>query len=181
MNATTKNAIKITIPLLLAVFFGWYTFSKLPVKQFIPYFENANYYWISIGVFLGVLSHLSRAYRWRFMLEPMGFKPKLANNIMAVFIAYLANFGIPRSGEVLRAAVLTNYEDVPFEKGFGTIVAERFADLAMISGIVLITLFLEFDFIYTFFAEKFNPQTLIIAGIGFLVTVGIFVLFFKRC
>ena len=180
MNTTTKKAIKIIIPLLLAVFFGWYTFSKLPVKEIIPYFENANYFWIGLGLVLGILSHLSRAYRWKFMLQPMGYKPKLPNSIMAVFIAYLANFGIPRSGEVLRAAVLTNYEDVPFEKGFGTIVAERFADLAMISGIVLIALFLEFDFIYSFFAEKVNPQTLIFGGLGFLVIGVILLLFFKK-
>ncbi len=179
MNTTTKKAIKIIIPLLLAVFFGWYTFSKLPVKEFIPYFKDANYYWISLGVFFGLLSHLSRAYRWQFMLEPMGYKPKLPNSIMAVFIAYLANFGILRSGEVLRAAVLTNYEDVPFEKGFGTIVAERFADLFIMLGIVLITLYLEFDYIYTFFAEKFNSQTLIFVGLGILV-IGILLLWFFR-
>ena len=180
MNPTTKKVIKISIPLLLAVFFGWYTFSKLPIKDFIPYFENANYYWIALGVFLGILSHLSRAYRWKYMLEPMGYQPKLPNSIMAVFIAYLANFGIPRSGEVLRAAVLTNYEDVPFEKGFGTIVAERFADLAVLLGIIAITLFLEFDFIYAFFSEKFNPKTLIIAGIGLLLLAAIFIVFLKR-
>lgn len=180
MNSTTKKAIKIIIPLLLAVFFGWYTFSKLPVKEIIPYFENANYFWIGLGLVFGILSHLSRAYRWKFMLEPLGYQPKLPNSIMAVFIAYLANFGIPRSGEVLRAAVLTNYEDVPFEKGFGTIVAERFADLTMIFGIVLIALFLEFDYIYTFFAEKFNLQTVIFAGIGFLVLAVVFLFFFKR-
>ena len=50
---------------------------------------------------------------------------------MAVFIAYFANYGIPRSGEVLRAAVATNYENVPFEKSFGTIVGERIADLVV--------------------------------------------------
>ncbi|PTM10677.1 MAG: TIGR00374 family protein [Bacteroidetes bacterium] len=180
MNATTKKAIKIIIPLLLAVFFGWYTFSKLPVTEFIPYFKNANYYFISLGIILGILSHLSRAYRWKYMLEPMGYQPKLPNSIMAVFIAYLANFGIPRSGEVLRAAVLTNYEDVPFEKGFGTIVAERFADLAMLILIIAITLFLEFDYIYDFFAEKVKPQTLVLTCLGLLIVATIFFFFFKR-
>lgn len=180
MKTTTKKAIKITIPLLLAVFFGWYTFSKLPVKEFIPYFENANYYWIGLGVFLGVLSHLSRAYRWKFTLEPLGYKPKLPNCIMAVFIAYLANFGIPRSGEILRAAVLTNYEDVPFEKGFGTIIAERFADLIMMLGIIAITLYLEFDYIYKFFSDKFDGQTLLVFGIVVVIFGIIFLLFFKR-
>lgn len=179
MNATTKKAIKISIPLLLALFFGWYTFSKLPVKEFIPYFKDANYYWIGLGVLLGLFSHLSRAYRWKYMLEPMNYYPKLPNSIMAVFIAYLANFGIPRSGEVLRAAVLTNYENVPFEKGFGTIVAERFADMVMMLIIITIALYLEFDYIYQFFAEKFNPQTLLIAGLGLLV-IGILLLWFIK-
>ena len=114
------------------------------------------------------------------MLEPLGFQPKLPNSIMAVFIAYLANFGIPRSGEVLRAAVLTNYENVPFEKGFGTIVAERFADLAVMFSIIAITLFLEFDFIYCFFSEKFNAQTLIIVGLGLIAMGAIFIVFLKR-
>lgn len=179
MNATTKKAIKISIPLLLALFFGWYTFSKLPVKEFIPYFKDANYYWIGLGVLLGLFSHLSRAYRWKYMLEPMNYYPKLPNSIMAVFIAYLANFGIPRSGEVLRAAVLTNYENVPFEKGFGTIVAERFADMVMMLIIIAIALYLEFDYIYQFFAEKFNPQTLLIAALGLLV-IGILLLWFIK-
>jgi hypothetical protein len=179
LSTVTKKAIKISIPLLLALFFGWYTFIKLPVKEFIPYFKDANYYWIGLGVIFGLLSHLSRAYRWKYMLEPMNYHPKLPNNIMAVFIAYLANFGIPRSGEVLRAAVLANYENVPFEKGFGTIIAERFADLVMMFGIIAITLYLEFDYIYQFFANKFNPQTLLLAGIGFLVAGILLVLFFK--
>jgi uncharacterized protein (TIRG00374 family) len=179
LSTTNKKAIKIVIPLLLAVFFGWYTFSKLPVKEFIQYFKNANYFWIGLGVLLGVLSHLSRAYRWKFMLEPLGYKPRLPNSIMAVFIAYLANFGIPRSGEVLRAAVLTNYEDVPFEKGFGTIVAERVADLVVIFGIIVITLFLEFDYIYEFFIEKFNTQTLLFGGLGLIILATLFFVYLK--
>ena len=180
MNSKTKKAIKIGIPLLLAIFFGWYTFSKLPVEEFIPYFKNANYSWITLGVFCGILSHLSRAYRWKFMLEPLGFKPKLPNSIMAVFIAYLANFGIPRSGEVLRAAVFANYEDVPFEKGFGTIVAERIADMLVMVGIITITLFLEFDFIYQFFQEKFNPITIFFGVVCALILGVIFLVFIKR-
>lgn len=180
MTPKTKKVLKITIPLLLAVFFGWYTFSKLPVKEFIPFFKNANYYWIILGVFCGILSHLSRAYRWKFMLEPLGYKPKLPNSIMAVFIAYLANFGIPRSGEVLRAAVFANYENVPFEKGFGTIVAERIADMLVMLGIIALTLLIEYDFIINFFQEKFNPQTLILMAIGTLALCLLLFVFIRK-
>ncbi len=175
MNKTIKKTIKITTPLLLAFFFGWYTFSRIPVSEIIPYFESANYSWIILGVFCGFLSHLSRAYRWKYLLEPMGYNLRFPNSIMAVFITYLANYGIPRSGEVLRAAVLTNYENVPFEKGFGTIIAERVADFVVLLGIIAFTLFLQFDFIYNILKETFQPTKLIIAG---FIAVGLFAILF---
>jgi len=169
LNKSTKKAIRIFIPLVLAVFFGWYTFSKLPIDKIIPYFEKANYLWVFVGMFCGVLSHLSRAYRWKFMLEPLGYKPKLPNSIMAVFIAYLTNFGIPRSGEVLRAAIFANYEKVPFEKGFGTIVAERVADLLVMLLIILSTLFIQYDFIKELLVKNFNPLTIVIGLIAIIL------------
>lgn len=99
---------------------------------------------------------------------------------MAVFITYLANYGIPRSGEVLRAAVLTNYEDVPFQKGFGTIIAERMADMIILLSIVAITLLIQFDFIFELLQTSFQPNKLILFGaIGIIFSVLIF-LYLKK-
>ena len=90
------------------------------------------------------------------MIEPMGFTLRFPNSLMAVFSAYLINYTIPRAGEISRATILTNYEGVPFEKGFGTIVAERVADALVMFLIVIITFFLEFDFIYNFLFAGIN-------------------------
>ncbi|TGV02309.1 lysylphosphatidylglycerol synthase transmembrane domain-containing protein [Flavivirga rizhaonensis] len=173
MNHKIKRILKITLPLLLGVFLVWYSLSKVSVEELLVYAKNANYTWIILGMFLGLLSHLSRAYRWRFQLEPMGYNIRLGNSIMAVFATYLINYTIPRAGEVARASILANYEDVPFEKGFGTIVAERIADMIVMLGIIAITLFLQFEFIYGFLIEKFNPTKIIIALI-----IGVLLLFF---
>ncbi|MBU3820816.1 flippase-like domain-containing protein [Flavobacteriaceae bacterium XHP0103] len=176
MNPKISKSLKIILPLLLGVFLVWYSLSKVSLDQLISYFQKADYSWIFLGMVLGLLSHLSRAYRWLFMLEPLGFKVKFGNSMMAVFSTYLINYTIPRAGEVARATILTNYERVPFEKGFGTIVAERIADLIMLMLIMAITLFLHFDFIYGFLIEKFNPLNILIAfvALGFLA-----LLFFK--
>lgn len=128
----------------------------------------------------GLLSHLSRAYRWKFQLEPMNYTVKLPNSIMAVFITYLANYGIPRSGEVLRAAVLTNYEGVPFEKAFGTIVAERVADFIILLFIVAITLVLQFDFIFAILEKSFQPQKLIIIAAVAMLFFSLLIVFLKK-
>ena len=163
MNPKISKSLKIILPLLLGVFLVWYSLSKVSLDQLVVYFKKADYGWILLGIVLGFLSHLSRAYRWLFMLEPMGFKVKFGNSIMAVFATYLINYTIPRAGEVARASILTNYEGVPFEKGFGTIVAERMADLIMLLLIILLTLFLHFDFIYGFLIERFNPLNILVA------------------
>ena len=164
----------------MGVFLVWYSLSKVSIEELLVYVKKADYTWIALGMFLGFLSHLSRAYRWRFQLEPMGYKIKFGNSMMAVFATYLINYTIPRAGEVARATIITNYEDVPFEKGFGTIVAERIADMIVMLGIIAITLFLEFDFIYSFLIEEFDPTKIIIALIGLALLVILFSRLIKK-
>lgn len=106
-------------------------------------FFEANYFWIVLSLIIAFLGHLSRAYRWLFLLEPLGYKPKLSNAYHAVMSGYIINYTVPRSGEVARAGLLTASENVPFEKGFATIVVERLIDVMMLGGIVLITTFVQ--------------------------------------
>lgn len=158
----------------------WYSLSQISLTELLLYFKKADYFWVVLGIFFGLLSHLSRAYRWRFQLEPMGYHIKFGNSIMAVFATYLINYTIPRAGEVARASILTNYEAVPFEKGIGTIVAERIADVIVMLGIIMITLFLEFEFIYAFLIDKFDPLKIILGFITLLLLVLIFLRYIKR-
>ena len=169
-----KKILKIILPLVLGGFLVWYSLKDIDSNEFIGYFKKANYRYILLGLFFGVLSHLSRAYRWKFMLAPLGYKPKYTNSILAVLVGYLVNLAIPRAGEISRATVMTNYEEIPFEKGFGTIVAERIADLVMMLSIVVITLFVQFDFIYNKLADNFNPIKIIV-GLTVLI-LGFYIL-----
>jgi uncharacterized protein (TIRG00374 family) len=179
VNKTILKILKISLPILLGVFLIWFSLSKISIEELIKHFKSANYFYVFLGLFLGLLSHLSRAYRWLFQLEPLGYKVKFGNSIMAVFSTYLINYTIPRAGEVARASILTNYEGVPFEKGFGTIVAERVADVLVMLLIIAITLLLEFDFIYNFISEKFNP-TKIILGLSLLIVLGLVFIFYIK-
>ena len=97
----------------------------------------------------------------------MGYHPRLINNILAIFITYIANLGVPRSGEFFRATVLQTYEDIPFEKSFGTIIAERTIDLIMLLLTIGLALTLESDLIYSLLEEKaINPYNVIAILLG---------------
>ena len=170
MNLKIKKIVKIIIPLLFGRALVWYLFTIIPPETLLEYFKNANYWWIALGLLFGILSHLSRAYRWKFMLEPLGYKPRFINSTLAVLVGYFVNLAIPRAGEVSRATVMTNYEGIPFEKGFGTIVAERIADLIMMFLIIGITLLIQFDFIIELLTKNVDPVkigVLLVLCIGF--------------
>ena len=175
-----KKVLKILLPLALGSFLVWYSLSDISLETLGNYFKEANYSFIFLGLFFGILSHLSRAYRWKFMLEPLGFKPKFTNSILAVLVGYLVNLAIPRAGEISRATVMTNYEKIPFEKAFGTIVAERIADLIMMLSIVAITLFVQYDFIYDLLTKNFNPLKISIGLAVLIVGFYIFTSFVKK-
>lgn len=166
--------------MVLGIVLVWYSLSKISFQELVQYFKDANYTFIGLGLLFGLLSHLSRAYRWKFMLEPMGYTLRFPNSVMAIFAAYLINYTIPRAGEISRATILANYEDVPFEKGFGTIVAERITDLLAMGCIVAISFVLEFEFIYQFFTERFSVYKIVLIIVGLLAFAVLFFVFVKR-
>lgn len=176
MNTRFKRLLKIVIPILLGVFLIWYSYYNTSTedrKEIFRYIREADLFWVGISVVIGILSHISRAIRWNYLLEPLGYKPKIRNNILFILIAYFANLGIPRSGEILRATALATYEKVPFQKGFGTIVTERVIDLLMLLLIIFIALISQTQVILSYLKAN---------GIGLtatlvLVAVGIFMLF----
>lgn len=177
MNSSLKKFLKIFVPIAFGLFLVWYSYDSTSPeerKQIVHYISNANPFWVSLSVLIGILSHVSRAVRWNYLLEPMGYKPKISNNLFIVLISYFANLGIPRSGEILRATALTTYEKVPFEKGFGTIVTERVIDLIMLLLIIIVTLTLQTDFILAFLED--NGVNLLGAfGLLFVGILGLFV------
>lgn len=107
--------------------------------------KGANYSWILLSMLLGTLSHLSRALRWKQLLEAIGYKTRVLTTFFAIMIMYFANLAIPRLGEVTRCAILKRYENIPLEKSFGTVVGERALDLVFLGLTFALTCLLQFD------------------------------------
>ncbi|GEQ84649.1 membrane protein [Patiriisocius marinistellae] len=182
MNKTLSKILKIAIPLGLGIFLIWYIYQQFTpsqLKETKEHFKNAHYGFVALSVLLSILSHLSRAYRWSFMLQPLGYTPKLANNFMAISVAYLMNIFIPKSGEVSRGIILDKYENIPFEKGFGTIISERIVDLLFLLAFTGLALFLKFDVLYDYVVSSIPPSFLYKAVIAFVIFTALVLLFLK--
>ncbi len=175
MKSNLKKITFTILPIALGVFLIWFSLSKLKPEDIDAIknsFSTANYWWVALSLFFGILSHLSRAYRWTFMLEPLGYKPKFTNTILTVLIAYLVNLIVPRAGELARATGISKYENIPFEKALGTILSERIADVIMLLSIMATAFFLQTELLseYLFKGNSSGTSYLLytIIGLGFI-------------
>lgn len=148
MNKKIIAALQYCFFFGLGIFLVWWSLHQIPDDKWVD-FKNAlatTRYWMIVPVFLILSgSHLLRALRWRLLMEPMGYKPSLANSFFAVMVGYLANLAVPRLGEVLKCTILARYEKVPAENIVGTIVAERAFDVICLGIVFLLALFFQFD------------------------------------
>lgn len=194
MKKKISKWLSVLLPLFLGVFLIVYQYNQFTPEQLEEmkgYFKNANYFYIFLSLIVAIFGFVSRAYRWKFSIEHMGYTSKFSNNLMAVCIGYFMNLTIPRSGEITRAVIVKKYENIPFDKAFGTIVAERIVDLILFFLFVLTAFILQFKVLKNFVFANIPIEKLILLGIicfvGFIVFVALwmyskwkFILFIKE-
>ena len=180
MKASIRKFLSLTIPLFIGLGIIYYQYTTLTTEELEKIkisFIKADYFYIFLSLFIALFGFWSRAYRWKFALQHLGYQTKFRNDLMTVCVSYLVNLTIPRSGEVSRAMLLKKYEDVPFDKGFGTIVAERIVDMLIFLLFVTIGFISQFETIYQYLVNNgVKFETLIWAGILVFVVFVIFVL-----
>jgi uncharacterized protein (TIRG00374 family) len=178
-NKSIGKLFKTLLPIAIGVFLIVYSYLSTPEeirKEIISYISSANPWFVAASIILALLSHLSRAIRANYLLRPLGYHPSILANFYFVMMAYFANLGIPRSGEVLRATSLSTYEKVPFDKGFGTIVTERIIDLIMLLLVIFLAFILQTERLLVLLKENQNTLILsiaviVIAVIGLMISI----------
>ncbi len=148
MKKVIINLLKMAVPIALGVWLVLYFYRQLDETQRAELFDafgRANWWWLLLSIFLGWSSHMSRAWRWRYLLDGMGYKPGFWNCYHATMSGYFMNLLIQRAGEASRAALLYRREKVPFAKGFGSIVAERAVDMLLLMALLGLTLLLQIE------------------------------------
>ena len=178
MNKDLLVKIKTFLPLSLGIFLVYYSFQSTSNEDKLIILNSvakANYTFVFLSICIGILSHLSRAIRWKYLIHPLGYKLNILYSIMSIFAGFLSNFGIPRSGEILRASIIYYYEKIPFEKSFGTIISERIIDfLVLLSCIILgINISSKIKLPDSFLSSNFILYLILFIAIAYLIFISI--------
>jgi uncharacterized protein (TIRG00374 family) len=146
------NIFKIILPIGVGVYLLYFFYNAMSNEQKVGFFKSirhANYFWIFLSVVMSFFSHVLRALRWKYLLEPIGYKSAFWHRYHALMVGYIVNMVFSRAGEASRAGMLYKTDQIPFVKSFGTIVAERAVDLFMLGLVFVFAISLRFnDFIF---------------------------------
>lgn len=174
-----KKLIQFGLILSIGGFFLYFVFRDIQWAELLEKMQKANYYWLSIGILISLLSHWIRAYRATLLYDAMQYKISTKYSFYAVLIGYMMNYIIPRAGEVSRCAALRKTNQMPVEKSLGSVVTERIVDMALLLLILGAIFLLKLDLLTNFINEttannsktvsnnSYHWKSLVLIGIGF--------------
>ncbi len=151
------QGVKFLIFLGLGVFLVWYSINNLTPQQrtdVLDALKRADYGWLIVSIVIGCIAQVSRTIRWQQLIQPMGYRPRFKNTLLAVMISYGANMLFPRLGEVSRCTIVNRYEKVPVQLLLGTVITERILDLVALVLILFLGFLIEVDKIAQFFNDN---------------------------
>lgn len=193
MKGKIFSILKYVMLLGVAVALLFFAFKGMNIKKIVNDILQADVFWVCVSGLISIIAFVVRAHRWNLLIEPMGYSPSLKNTTYSVMVGYLANYFVPRLGEVSRCGALSKAESIPFNKLFGTVIVERIIDVISLLICIIFAAVLEYKRLGNFFTEnifhpffsKFQQLTkspLILAGI-IIVVIGMIisaVYFMKR-
>lgn len=138
MSWLHEHRLKLLISLLLAGVFVWLL--RVGDLPFLPSAQQLRHFdWTALGGYVVVWSlvHVVRAWRWKFLLDPVAHVP-MRKLLLTSFIGFAAIVILPmRAGEIVRPALVREKGKLSGWTATGTVGAERVIDGLVLSLMLL--------------------------------------------
>ena len=177
MNSKLFSFLKYLLLLTIALGLLLFAFRGINVKSVMQEIFRANIFWVLLSISMTFAALISRAWRWKLLIESTGHTARLKNIFYALNIGYFANLAFPRLGEMTRCGSLSKQESVPFTNLLGTVIIERVVDLVSLFICLLLTAVLEYqrlgDFLQTSIIQPMVDRVRLIAGSTIFIIIAI--------
>jgi glycosyltransferase 2 family protein len=192
MKKKAASLLKFLILLAVAGTLLYFSFKGMSIGKILQQLREANVFWLALSIIISIGAHISRAYRWKLLIEPLGYDPPLKKTFYSLMVGYFANLAFPRLGEVTRCGSLNKTESIPFSSLIGTVIVERAVDVLTLLACMVLTVIVEYKKVGGWLTEKIiQPMVaklqhaitspLFITGIVlFIVAIVIAIRYFKK-
>ena len=154
MNRKLLTALKYLFLLAIAGVLLWFAFRGISIRNVFSEMLKANFFWVSLSLVFSIVALISRAYRWKLLIESTGYSPPLKKTFYALMVGYFANLAFPRLGEVTRCGSLSKSEIIPFTSLLGTVIVERVIDVISLFICLLLAAIIEYKRLGNFLQDN---------------------------
>lgn len=132
--------VKFIVPVVVSVGLCWIMFHNIDFSDMMAVIErDCDFRWIGLMLVMSIVPMLLRALRWGMQLRAMGVDAPVHTLVYSIIGCYSLNLVFPRLGEVWRTGYIAYREDSRFSTVFGSMIADRFADLVTVGLLTLCT------------------------------------------
>ncbi len=149
-----KKILQIIIPLLIGVAILWLLYRNTNFEEMWETIKDANFPILLFSLLFGLLGNVIRGFRWKLLIEPLGYNPKNSNLAYSVMGNYAVNFILPRAGELWRCGIIAKEEKIPFSRLFGTMILDRICDTITVALIVLLACVFNVNFFLSYLQDN---------------------------
>lgn len=154
MKNTIIKFFNFSIFLGIGLILLYFAFKGINFESLLNDLKNANYSWIGLSLVFAFFAYLSRAYRWKLLIEPLNYNPPLKNVFYAVMVGYIANLAFPRIGEITRCGSLTKSDKIPIDSLIGTVIIERAIDMIVLLLLLFVIFVAKIEYFGSFIKEN---------------------------
>lgn len=141
LRTIVKYSLRYVIPLVISVGLCWVLFRNDSLEEMWNVAcTKCDFRWMWLMLFIEFFSFVFRALRWRIQLNGVNINAPFKEVLYSIFGTYGVNIVLPRVGEVWRCGYIAQRRNAPFGTVFGTMVADRFADVIMSILLLALTL-----------------------------------------
>lgn len=121
----------VTAVLIAVVLYHWRS-TRFQWDRFFATLTSVNRGWLTISIFLMLLTYVGRALRWEVMIRPIRSKSSFQGLCSATVIGFTAVVLLGRAGELVRPYLISLKERLPFSSQMAAWLLERILDAIVV-------------------------------------------------
>jgi len=172
-----KKILKYSTGVILSLIFLYFAFKGINFDELLNTLAGANYFWLVLFFLIQIVSHLIRAWRWKYLLNHLKQDISIRNLFSSIMIGYMVNNFIPRGGEIARPYSLGKLENISVSSSFATVIVERVIDVLSLLLLVIFILIYNYDLLISNFPwlriAVIISVIISIVGFGFLALLSL--------
>tara|TARA_R110002096_G_scaffold15071_6_gene53171 strand:- start:6903 stop:7952 length:1050 start_codon:yes stop_codon:yes gene_type:complete len=136
-----KTFLRLALGVVIGIVLLWILFRKTDWAEVATSIRGIDQRWLGLAILCTVANQVIRTQRWSYIVRSSD-QSRFRSLFSATQISAMVNFLIPaRVGELIRAFVLSQLEEIPLSRSIALTTLDRVYDLLIIILMVLVTLF----------------------------------------